>query len=431
MYIKRNLEGTILKYFDAPEIIAVVGARQSGKTTMVNRIIKRFDNAVSISFDDRNILKMFEKETDDFIKIYVKGNKYLFIDEFQYAKNGGKILKYIFDTQKIYPAPFNRNITSIKNTRVKRCGVKIIISGSSAVDLTVQAIKYLVGRILVFNLYPFDFQEFLSAKNKGYLKIYKDYHKQVQQYKNIDITTGESVHQKLLRYYGEYLLFGGYPRVVLESSDEAKKELLRNIYNTYFLREVRDILGLIDDHKLDSLIKGLSLQVGNLIEYDELCRLSGFSYPSLKKYLNFLEKTYICRFIKPFYKNKRTEIVKNPKVYFIDTGLRNFAVDDFRKLDKRQDMGALLENGLAQQFIKQDKKINFWRDKKKNEIDFILSLGNGKIAAIESKSYLKSKTSKSIEVFQKKYPDIDVYSSYQDVNKNITDRKRIYPVYYF
>lgn len=409
MYIKRNLEKTILKYFDAPEIIAIVGARQSGKTTMINRIIKRFDNAVSISFDDQNMLKMFEKEIDDFIKIYVKGNKYLFIDEFQYAKNGGKILKYIFDTQKI----------------------KIIISGSSAVDLTVHAIKYLVGRILIFNLYPFDFQEFLSAKNKNYLKIYKEYYKQAKQYKDIDIKIGEVAHQELLQYYSEYLLFGGYPRVALENSYEAKKELLRNIYNTYFLREVRDLLGLIDDHKLNNLIKGLSLQIGNLIEYDELCRLSGFSYPSLKKYLNFLEKTYICQFIKPFYKNKRTEIVKNPKVYFMDTGLRNFAADDFRKLDKRPDKGALLENGLAQQFIKQDKKINFWRDKKKNEIDFILSLGNGKTVAIESKSYLKATSCKSINVFQKKYSDINIYLSYQDINKDIFDRKKIYPVYFF
>ncbi|MBU4369367.1 ATP-binding protein [Patescibacteria group bacterium] len=409
MYIKRNLEGTILKYLNAREIIAITGARQTGKTTMINHLIKNFSDAVSVSFDDQNILRMFESQTDDFINIYIKGNKYLFIDEFQYARNGGKILKYIFDSQKI----------------------KIIISGSSAIDLSVRAVKYLVGRVLIFNLYPFDFQEFLSAKDKNYLKIYKENRKLVEQFKDVEIKIGKQAHKKLLYYYEEYLLFGGYPRVVLEDNHEAKKELLRNIYNTYFLREVRDILGLIDDYKLNNLTKALALQIGNLLDYQELSQVSGYSYPSLKKYLNFLEKTYICRFLRPYFKNRRTEIVKNPKVYFLDTGLRNFIVDDFRKLDTRPDKGLLLENGLAQQFIKNDYKFNFWRDKKKNEIDFIIFLGNGKTIAIESKAYLKTRKFGSIEFFKKRYPDIDVYLSYQDINQKIIDRARIYPVYFY
>ncbi len=409
MYIKRNLESTILKYLDAREIIAITGARQTGKTTMINHLIKNLSNAVSISFDDQNILRMFENQTDDFINIYIKGNKYLFIDEFQYAKNGGKTLKYIFDSQKI----------------------KIIISGSSAIDLSVRAVKYLVGRVLIFNLYPFDFQEFLSAKDKNYLKIYKKNRKLVEQFKDIQISIGTEAHKKLLHYYEEHLLFGGYPRVVLENSYDAKKELLRNIYNTYFLREVRDILGLIDDYKLNNLTKALALQVGNLLDYQELSQVSGYSYPSLKKYLNFLEKTYICSFLRPYFKNRRTEIVKNPKVYFLDTGLRNFIVDDFRKLDTRPDKGLLLENGLAQQFIKNDYKFNFWRDKKKNEIDFIIFLGNGRTIAIESKAYLKSAKFSSVESFKNRYPDIDVYLSYQNINEKIIDCGKIYPVYFY
>ncbi len=421
MYVKRNLEETILKYLEAPEIIAVVGARQSGKTTMIGKLIGKLEGAVFVSFEDQNILRMFEKETNDFVNLYLKGNKYLFIDEFQYAKNGGKILKYIFDTQEIDSMP----------SAAARKKTKIIISGSSAIDLTVQAIKYLVGRILVFTLYPFDFQEFLLSKNKNYCQIYQEKSKRAKQFENVEIKIGDSIHQKLWQYYEEYLLFGGYPRVVLENDYQAKKEILGNIYNTYFLREVRDILGLIDDHKLDNLVKGISLQIGNLIAYQELSRLSGYSYPSLKKYLNFLEKTYLCRLVKPFYKNKRTEIVKNPKIYFFDTGLRNFVADDFRKLNKRTDAGALLENGMAQQFIKKDYKFNFWRDKKKNEIDFILSLSDGKTVAVESKSYLKSEKIKAEKIFKKKYPKIDIYLSYQEISEKIKDRKKIYPAYLF
>ena len=417
MYIKRNLEETILKYLDAPEIIAVVGARQSGKTTMINQLIKNFKKAKSISFEDQTALRVFEESPDDFIKIYIQGNKYLFIDEFQYSKNGGKILKYIFDNQQ--------------NSSGAKQKTKIIISGSSSIDLTVQAIKYLVGRILVFNLYPFSFQEFLSAKDENYLKIYKEYRKQAHRFKDIEIKISKPVHQKLLGYYEEYLLFGGYPRIVLENDYQSKKELLANIYNTYFLREVKDILGLIDDYKLDNLIKALALQIGNLIDYKELSRLSGYSYPSLKKYLNFLEKTYIAKFIKPFYKNKRTEIVKNPKIYFFDTGLRNFIADDFRKLDRRTDKGALLENGLAQEFIKNSYQFNFWRDKKKNEIDFILSLGDKKTVAVKSKAYLTNSKIKSAEVFKKKYSEIDIYLSYQNINKKMAEQKRIFPIYLY
>lgn len=408
-YIKRNLEDTILNYLESPEIIAVIGPRQAGKTTMINNILQKFEGAISISFDDQRILNMFEKNTDDFITAYVKKSKYLFIDEFQYAKNGGKILKYVVDSQKI----------------------KIIISGSSALDISVHTVKYLVGRILVFSLYPFDFREFLAAKNPAYFNLYRDYKSKFELGKSEIIKIPSDTHEKMLKYYEEYSVYGGYPRVVIEENYESKKDLLRNIYNTYFLREVKDVLGLIDDYKLGNLIKALALQAGNLIEYNELSRLSEYSYVSLKKYLNFLEKTYICVFIRPFYKNKRTELVKNPKVYFLDNGLRNTAINDFRPFSERIDKGALLENSISSQLSKQKIEFNFWRDKKKNEVDFILTLEGNKMAAIESKSFLKQIKTKSIEVFKKKYPDINFYISYENIADSLKKSENVYPVYFY
>lgn len=424
LYIKRDLEDKILTLLKAPEILAVVGPRQSGKTTMINNILKDLEGAKSVSFDDQNILNMFEKNTEDFISIFVKGNKYLFIDEFQYAKNGGKVLKFIYDSFIL--APDGQR-------------VKIIISGSSVLDLTVRAVKYLTGRILVLNLYPFNFREFLSVKDRDYLKLFDDKksefrlggHAFPNQCEPLGIEISKEAHQKLLKYYEEFLIFGGYPRIALEENYETKKDLLKNIYNTYFLREVRDILGLIDDYKLGNLMKGLALQIGNLIEYNELSIISQFSYVSLKKYLNFLEKTYICKFVRPFFKNRRTEIVKNPKVYFLDTGLRNSIVNDFRFLNDRVDKGALLENGLAAQFIKQGIDFNFWRDKAKNEIDFILHLAAEKIIAVESKSGVKDFKNHSIENFKKKYVNINVYLSYTDASDEEIKIKNIYPIYLF
>jgi predicted AAA+ superfamily ATPase len=404
MYIKRKLEGKILKYLNSPEIIAVVGPRQCGKSTMLGSILGKLENVSMVNFEDRTALSMFNKNIDDFIALYVKDKKYLFIDEFQYAKKGGKKLKYIFDTHKI----------------------KIFISGSSAIDMTVNALKFLVGRIFIFPLQPLDFIEFLSYKDNTYAGMLE---KENTIFKQGGISkVGEDVDEKLKQYYQEYALYGGYPRVVTARDEEEKKEVLKNIYNTYFLREVRDILGLIDDYKLEKLIKALALQIGNLIEYNELGKISEFSYPTLKKYLNFLEKTFICNLVRPYYKNKRTEIVKNPKVYFFDSGLRNIIINDFRKFEDRVDKGQLLENAIFMQLVKGGYEFNFWRDKKKNEMDFILQLPNQKKLALEVKSTFKNSQSTSILSFKKTYPEIEVAFVFLKFSATLKNTKT-YPIW--
>ena len=143
MYIERILEEKIMRYLDKKEIIAIVGPRQCGKTTLMEHVFKKLREAKFISFEDREILELFVKDEKAFAELYVKNFNYLFIDEFQYAKEGGKKLKFIFDSYK----------------------TKIIISGSSASELSIQSIKYLVGRIFVFNLHPLSFKEFLQPEN--------------------------------------------------------------------------------------------------------------------------------------------------------------------------------------------------------------------------------------------------------------------------
>ncbi len=370
MYIKRKLEDTILKYLKTPEIIAIVGPRQAGKTTIINKIFSKLEKAVFLSFDDKKALNLFENDIDSFREIYAKNSSYLFIDEFQYSKKGGQKLKYVFDKNK----EENRK-------------VKIFISGSSAIDLTINAAKYLVGRVFIFNLYPLDFEEYLQYRDEKLSPLFKEGNECFKNSEKIELNS--AVHNLVLKHFDDYALYGGYPRVVLSESVEEKKEVLKNIYNTYFLREVRDVLGLIDDYKLEKLIRALALQIGNLIDYGELGVLSEYSYPTLKKYLNFLEKTFICSLARPFYTNKRIEIVKNPKVYFFDTGLRNYIVNDFRPLDERGDLGGLLENTVFEQLIKNGYSFNYWRTKQKQEIDFILHLTGGKKLALEIKNNFK------------------------------------------
>ena len=140
MYIRRQLEEKINKYLHTREIVAVIGPRQSGKTTLLKHIYNNLKNAIFLDFEDRDILELFNEDIKSFIELYVKKYDYTFIDEFQYAKAGGEKLKYIYDNYK----------------------TKIIISGSSASELTIQSVKYLVGRIFIFNLYPCSFEEFLN-----------------------------------------------------------------------------------------------------------------------------------------------------------------------------------------------------------------------------------------------------------------------------
>ncbi|MFH1636802.1 MAG: ATP-binding protein [Candidatus Woesearchaeota archaeon] len=364
------MEREVRKYLKTKEILAVVGARQSGKTTLLKHIFKGLKNAVFLDFEDRETLELFNEDIKSFIGLYVKGYNYLFIDEFQYAQEGGKNLKYIYDNHK----------------------TKIIISGSSVSGLSIQSIKYLVGRIFVFNLYPFSFGEYLSYKEP---ELYNNVYTKRK--------LSKPVIQKILPYFNEFCIFGGYPRVILTPDMEEKKIVLRNIYNTYFLKEIKEILNLPDDHKLSKLINALALQIGNLMNYNELSDLSGFKYKELLNYINILEKTFICIKSQPFYKNKRTELIKSPKIFFLDNGFRNTIIKNFQPLKNRQDKGSLYENFIASEILKKSLDVKYWRTKSKAEVDFIIEK-NGGIIPVEIKSGLKkTKLTKSFQSFIEKY----------------------------
>lgn len=128
MYFKRNLEDTIIKHLPHEEIIAVVGQRRSGKTTMLSKIINNLGNSISISFEARESLDLFENNLKKFIKKFVTPYKYLFIDEFQYAKNGGQKLKYIFDMYLIFFIIVIFTISSIWCKNVNRNWIFTIVN---------------------------------------------------------------------------------------------------------------------------------------------------------------------------------------------------------------------------------------------------------------------------------------------------------------
>lgn len=216
----------------------------------------------------------------------------------------------------------------------------------------------------------------------------------------------ESLIIKFNTLLEEYILFGGYPAVCTASKEE-KKVLLRGILDTYLLRDIKDLLQLATDEELIKLARFLGLQVGNLISYRELTLASNLTFFNLQKHLKVLQETYIVERMRPYFINKRTELIKNPKVYFIDTGFRNMLIDNFSPLKNRTDSGALFENYVFSQLKRKMlgfTPIKFWRTKSQAEVDFIVEEA-GEVLPIEVKytSGERINPGKSFHSFIKKY----------------------------
>lgn len=403
--IPRTIEPEVRKWLDAKEIIAIRGPRQSGKTTLLNQL-KDFllkkkistDRIHFISFEDDIEKGKFEKSPLDYIDFHTNGNKknYFLFDEVQYIKNAGKLLKLIYDSKK---------------------NIKIIITGSSSLDLN-KVGSYLVGRVLFFELNTFSFEEFLYAKD---LKMHKYY---MRNKFALDSTRFPNILflDKLNELLKEYLTFGGYPRVVIEEDIEKKKFLLRNIYLTYVEKDIVQLYGLKYKQRILELIKYLASINSNIVNYNEASNITNLYHKEIKDLFGILEDTYIIKIISPFYRNLVTELRKNPKIYFIDTGLRNFIVDRFDFSD--EEFGKLLENYVFK--VYKNKNLKFWRTTAKAEVDFIATHKNNLIP-IEVK--ITEKITRSFRSFIKEYkPKKGIIVNMKKLRKSKLDNSQIYSI---
>lgn len=259
IYISRELEKEVEPFLKRREILAVVGARQVGKTTLLNHLFldlkKRRKKIALLTLEKAKDLALFESIED--FKDYYKEMEVLIIDEFHYAKDGGKKLKYLFDTTK----------------------TKFIIAGSSSLELTFETGKYLVGRMFKFTLDPFSFREFLLAKDKHLFKLLSNRFPNTFSLRiNIQKSFGEEINLRLQKYFEEYLVFGGYPAVVLAKSREEKIKILESILENYLLKDIKALLNLKTQRELLKIAEFLAAQAGNLLNYKELSNVSGLKY---------------------------------------------------------------------------------------------------------------------------------------------------------
>jgi len=365
-YFPRNLTSSLIKNLDSRQIFAIVGPRQSGKTTLF-KILKKYllekkrvlkENIFYFNFEDFEIRNQFNKNPKEFIKRRIenlKGRAYFFFDEYHWAKNGGQKLKLLFDLF----AP----------------RVKFFITGSSSLELTFKTGKFLVGRLFYFYLYPFSFEEFLATGEKHIFSAYKEMKDLGQKFK---VPAKQTIFEDKIRaYFQKFVIFGGYPEVIKTKGKEKKKLILKSIINTYLEKEIRSLLLIEDLEGYRKFLQILASQVGELLSYDQVANDSGLNFKLLKRYFSILEETYVLKRIRPFYKNLTSELRKNPKLYFVDLGLRNFLVDSFVSLEKQSAKGEIVENFVFGELLKKGVLPNFWRTKGKAEVDFVLKREGG------------------------------------------------------
>jgi len=367
--IKRRIYEKAKKYMKKKEILAIIGARQVGKTTIMEELFNEEKrNKLFLSFEKQSDLHLFENDIESFITLYIKPYEVIFIDEFQYAKAGGKNLKYIFDVFK----------------------KKIVISGSSYPELTLNSLSYLVGRYLIIEVFPFDFEEFLNFKNK-----------------NLPILLGKinSNNLNLFKtYFEEFLKFGSFPNTILSENNEEKKENLQLTLNSYILKEIREIIQYKESHEFEKVLEILAISDSTLINKSNISSDTGINVKKITEILSILEKTFMLTILKPYEERKIRELIKSPKTYFLDLGIKNSLLKNFSELHLKQDKGAIYESFILNEFRKRSIIVKFYNYKNSSEVDFLYKKDTGETIAIEIKSSLKrAKLSRGLISYIKKY----------------------------
>jgi len=323
--IKRTIEPVIKKKINAGKAIVLVGARQVGKTTLISSMLEGSDY-LFLDGDDPTVRSLLASPNTEQIRTIIGDHKLIFLDEAQRIEGIGLTLKIITDRFK---------------------HVQLLVSGSSSFDLGNELNEPLTGRKWEYELYPVSWEEY--EDNIGFLKS-------EQQLEN-------------------RLLYGFYPEVINNQGNE--KETLKNLVNSYLYRDILAFSDIRKPEVLEKLLQALALQMGSEVNYNELAQTVGINKTTVQNYIDILEKGYIVFRLNSFSRNIRNEIRQSRKIYFLDNGIRNMIIGNFNPLELRIDKGALWENFLVSERLKQNKykesysKMYFWRTQQQQEIDYV------------------------------------------------------------
>lgn len=382
-FIQRKIYQEIKDHLSKPEISLILGPRQAGKTTVMEKLADELSQSgKKTAYFNLDIIEQYQYfKTQHLLLDQIKrmigsSTATIFIDEIQRLENAGLFLKGLYDLKTDY---------------------KFIVSGSGSLELKADIIEPMTGRKKDFLCLPLSFTEFAAHRVKTSLN-------QV-----VPTLAANPYHQE--RLMNEYFAYGGYPRVILSQTHEEKVSILSEIFSSYLEKDIQLLLKIEKNLAFRSLVKILADQVGNIVNRAELASTLGINEKTILKYLDLLEKTFIIILVKPFFRNARKELTKSPKVYFLDLGFLRLAQGLLS--DTRQQMrGGTFENACLLRLNELNflEKPHFWHSAAGAEVDFIInSPKTGEIIPIEvklspSKNHVLGKSMISfIKTYQSKY----------------------------
>ncbi len=336
--IERTLRARIEDKMGRDKAIMLIGPRQVGKTTLIMQFLQDKDY-LFFDGDDPVTRTTLDTPNTEQLRSLIGSSKIIFIDEAQRVSNIGLTMKIIVDQFK---------------------DVQLWISGSSSFSLFNELNEPLTGRKWEYELFPISWEEL--ENEVGYLAAE--------------------------RQLENRLVYGMYPDVINNPGEEV--EILQNLVSSYLYKDILSYAGIKKPGVLDKLVRGLALQVGSEVNYTELGQLVGVDRNTVEKYITVLEQGYVIFRLPSYNRNVRNEIKKGRKIYFYDNGIRNMIIGSMNEIQLRSDIGALWENFLIAERIKQNRykmtlaKSYFWRTNQQQEIDYVEEIGVN-LAAFEFK----------------------------------------------
>lgn len=379
--IQRSTLTEIRRDLQREEIALLIGPRQAGKTTIMNILQAELNAAgektlfLSLDYDSDRAYFASQQTLLKKIELEFGGSPgFVFIDEIQRREDAGIFLKGLQDQRLPY---------------------KFIVSGSGSIDLKAKVKESMVGRKRVYEIYPLSLQEFVNFRT-GYR-----YADRLTDFFSLE----KALSAELLL---EFLNYGGYPRVVLETGAREKLRVMDEIYQGYITKDIAYHLNVEKIDAYGQLIRTLADQAGKLINYSELATTLGISLPTIKNYCWYAEETYILKRITPFFRNIRSEISKAPAAYFSDPGFRNYALGALGNLQRPDDLGFAFQNLvyllLHEKLRWSGAEIHFWRTTAKTEIDFVVDTGRTTIPIeVKFKELTKPSPPRALDGFIQKY----------------------------
>lgn len=330
--IPRFLEHTLRdRLLQSGKVLILYGARQVGKTTLVKKIISNLEGRVlEINADRQPFSEILSSRDFEKLKGLVSGYQFVFIDEAQRIPDIGINLKILHD-----------NLPDMK----------IIVTGSSSLDLANRIKEPLTGRTWTYRLYPFSVSEWQNYEHLNTLEI----------------------QMKL----EEWMRFGMYPEIHQFENFKDKRQYLEELTGAYLYKDILALANIRYPEKLRQLLKLLAFQIGSEVSIHELAISLQVNRETVINYIDLLEKAFVIFKLSGFSRNLRKEVTSMDKIYFYDLGVRNALIENFNPLDSREDTGSMWENFLL---VERRKKMEyerifantyFWRTYSGAELDYI------------------------------------------------------------